>query len=296
MNINLEYYKVFYYVQKSGSLTAAAEALCISQPAVSQAIKQLETSLGAKLFVRTAKGVKLTREGEILSAYVSRGIENLEKGETMVRRFINLETGEVRIGASDMTLQFFLLPYLEKFHQKYPGVKVNVSNGPTPETIQALEAGNIDFAVVSTPFQMDKGLEAVEVKQIENIFIAGSQLKHLQKKRLSYKILLDYPCVFLEKNTSTRAFMDQFLEQQEVFPEPEFELATSDMVVQFVRRNLGIGCVMSGFAEEALKKEKVFPLKFEKEMPKRYFSIVTGDRKLISAPASCLLSMIQSDT
>ncbi len=59
MNINLEYYKVFYYVCQEGSLTAAAQRLCISQPAVSQAVRQLEKEAGTKLFSRTSKGCSL---------------------------------------------------------------------------------------------------------------------------------------------------------------------------------------------------------------------------------------------
>ena len=60
MNINLEYYKVFYYVCQEGSLTAAAQRLCISQPAVSQAVRQLEKEAGTKLFSRTSKGVSVS--------------------------------------------------------------------------------------------------------------------------------------------------------------------------------------------------------------------------------------------
>ena len=77
MNINLEYYKVFYYVCQEGSLTAAAQRLCISQPAVSQAVRQLEKEAGTKLFSRTSKGVLLTREGELLYHYVKGGVEQL---------------------------------------------------------------------------------------------------------------------------------------------------------------------------------------------------------------------------
>lgn len=71
----------------------------------------------------------------------------------MLRRMKDLETGEIRIGASDMTLQFYLLPYLEQFHEQYPNIKVTVSNGPTPETLEALYQGHIDFGIVSTPFE-----------------------------------------------------------------------------------------------------------------------------------------------
>ena len=80
MNINFEYYKVFYWVCVHKSLTGAAGELCISQPAVSQAIRQLERETGARLFVRSSRGVSLTREGEILFSHVKAGVESLMEG------------------------------------------------------------------------------------------------------------------------------------------------------------------------------------------------------------------------
>ena len=158
-----ESYKVFYYVAKYRSLTAAAGHLAISQPAVSQSVKQLENAIGAKLFIRTSKGVRLTAEGELLAGYVSKGYEQMELGEKKLAQMLNLELGELRIGASDMTLRFYLLPYLEQFHEKYPGIKVIVSNAPTPEILKFLQEGKIDFGVVSTPFDKIPGLKAVNV-------------------------------------------------------------------------------------------------------------------------------------
>lgn len=90
---NLEYYKVFYHVSRLGSLTLAAQALSISQPAVSQSIRQLEQQLGVPLFYRVAKGVRLTKEGETLRAYVARGYEQLEIGEQKLRQMRDLEAG-----------------------------------------------------------------------------------------------------------------------------------------------------------------------------------------------------------
>ena len=135
---SLEYYKVFYYVAQFGSVTMAAKELSISQPAVSQSLRQLENSLGAKLFTRASKGVRLTAEGEILYRYVARGCEQILMGEQRLEQMLNLELGEIHIGASDMTLQFYLLPYLERFHEQYPHIKVVVSNAPTPETLENL--------------------------------------------------------------------------------------------------------------------------------------------------------------
>lgn len=284
MDINLEYYRVFYHVGRTGSLTAAAEALCISQPAVSQAVKQLETGIGSQLFVRTSKGVHLTEEGALLYDYVEQGLGKLLDGERMLLRMQDLEMGEVRIGASDMTLQFYLLPFLEQFHEQYPGVKVIVSNAPTPETMASLAQGKIDFGVVTTPVNAHTDVDVIPVKEIENIFIAGDKFSHLKGRILEYNELTKLPCIMLEGSTSTRAFTDAYLAENGVSLAPEFELATSDMIVQFALRNMGIGCVVSDFAEERLESGELFRLQFDREMPKRQICIA-ADKKNPMSPA-----------
>ena len=291
MNINLEYYKVFYYVCTEGSLTAAAQKLCISQPAVSQAVRQLEKEAGTRLFLRTSKGIRLTREGELLFRYVKTGVEQLLEGGRMLERMLDMDMGEVRIGASDMTLQFFLLPFLEQFHKEYPRIKVTVTNAPTPETICSLEEGKIDFGVVTTPFSCKSTIHSMMVKPIGTVFIAGDSFGELKGKKLDYSILGSLPCIFLEKNTSTRAFMDAFLSAKGMELTPEFELATSDMIVQFAKRNMGVGCVMDGFAKDAIAKGEVFELDFKEKMPLRHICVVTGENSLISLAGRKLLNL-----
>ena len=138
MDISLDSYKTFYYVAKLSSITAAAEKLYISQPAVSQSVKQLEKLLGCSLFFRTKKGVTLTKEGEALYFHVARGYEQILLGERRLEEMLDFETGEVRIGANDMTLQYYLLPFLEAFHNKYPKVRMGIMNLTTPATIGSL--------------------------------------------------------------------------------------------------------------------------------------------------------------
>ena len=220
------------------------------------------------------------------------GVESLLEGEKMVERVLGMDLGEVRIGASDMTLQFFLLPYLEQFHREFPKIKVNVSNAPTPETIRSLEDGRIDFGVVTTPFECRGTINRIPVKAIRNVFIAGNSFERLKGQELDYQALTELPCIFLEKNTSTRTFMDDFLSRQGIELKPEFELAISDMIVQFARRNMGVGCVMEGFARDAVDAGDVFELKFNMEMPARHICVVTGDSGLISMPGQKLLEMI----
>ncbi|WWR16782.1 LysR family transcriptional regulator [Lachnospiraceae bacterium JLR.KK008] len=292
---NLEYYKVFYYVAKCGSLTLAAEALSVSQPAVSQSLRQLEQWLGASLFVRSAKGVRLTREGELLHSYVAKGYEQIVQGEKLLQQMMNLELGEIRIGASDMTLEFYLLPYLERFHEQYSGIKVRVTNAPTPETLHYLEEGKIDFGVVSTPFPVDEGLCAHAVREIEDIFVAGRRFMSYKYKTLDLQELETLPIISLSGNTSTRTYMNHYLRENGVELHPEFELATSDMIVQFALRNLGVGSVMKDFARKELESGKLFELRFNKRIPKRQFCVVTRPKNPLSAAAKNLLALLERE-
>lgn len=295
MLFNLEYYKNFYYVGKCRSISAAAEELCISQPAMSQSIRQLEGKLECELFIRTSKGVKLTKEGEKLFAHVEKGIAEFEKGENEIQQIMQLKSGEIRIGASDMTLQFFLLPYLEKFHENHPEIKVKVTNGPTPETIENLYHGIIDFGIVSSPFETKEDIEVLDVKEIEDCFIVGKQLRKLAGERLAFSALMEYPVICLEENTSTRKYLDAFLEKNGVEIIPEFELATSEMIVQFALRNLGIGCVMKEFAKKELELGHLWELEFDKQIPKRKFSIISGKYTVMSYAARELLELMKEE-
>lgn len=292
MNINLEHYRIFYYVASCQSFTQAATKLCISQPAVSQSIKLLEKSLGSSLFVRVPKGVKLTPEGEVLFRYIKKGYETIRMGETHFQKMLDLENGEIRIGASDMTLQFYLLPFLEQFHKKYPKIKVNVTNAPTPETIEYLLDGKIDFGIVSNPFPETDGLIVREVEAIQDVFIANQRYEELKDQVHSYGILQDYPLICLEPKTSTRAYMDAFLKENGVVLEPEFELATSEIIVQFVLRGLGIGHVVRNFAKKQMEAGELFELTFDNPIPERKMCIITNDTNPMSKAAQHLLDMI----
>lgn len=292
--VNFEYYKVFYFVARLSSITRAAEELFISQPAVSQVIKQLESSLGGNLFYRTSKGMRLTPEGKVLYTYVSRGYEYMTLGESKFKELLTLETGEIRVGASDMTLQFYLLPHLEKFHKLYPKVKVKVTNVPTPETIEYLKNGKIDFGVVSEPINKYAGTKIMPVCNINDIFIANNAFDELKNRIIELKELENYPIICLENNTSTRKYVDDFLRKEGTSLNPEFELATSDLIVQFVQRSLGIGCVVRDFAEKLIEKEELFEISLKTPIPRRSICIITQDKVPISPASKKLLDLLMA--
>lgn len=288
MNISYDWYKIFCCVAECGTITVAAEKLFISQPAVSQTIRQLEEALGCSLFLRTPKGVKLTAEGQILQKYVSEGISLFSEGERRLTAMLRLDAGEIKIGASDMTLEFFLLPHLERFHAEYPDIKIAITNNPTPQTLELLKQGKIDFAAVSEPFG-DTDFEVIPVREIRDIFICNAKRNIPDGVGISE---IKDELILLEENTSTRAFLDSEFRKRGFRIAPKFELATSPQIVRFTARNMGIGCVVSDFAEQALISGEVREIKVNAPLPPRHICVIRND-DMRSLAADRLFDMIR---
>ena len=290
MDINMEYFKVFYYVAKYGSISAAARELHISQPAVSQALKNFEAEIGGSVFIRNSKGVTLTQEGQSLFYYISKGYEQMEIGVRKFEELKNLEGGTIRIGASDMTLRFFILPYLEKFCEEYPKIKISVTNAQTPKTIANLTQGAIDFGVVSTPVITSERLTVQPVREIQDIFVVGEKYKALAKTKQEYGILEEYPYICLDGKTSSKSYVDSYLTKQGIKLVPEFSLATSDMVLSFAKRGFGIASVVRDFAQESIDKGELFEVEFISRIENRQFAVVYDERQSMSIAAKQLLN------
>lgn len=290
MNISYDWYRIFCCAAECKSITIAAEKLFISQPAVSQTIKQLEETLKCTLFLRTAKGVKLTAEGELLYKYVSEGVAAFSEGERRLTAMLRLDAGEIRIGASDMTLEFCLLPFLELFHEKYPDVKIAITNNSTPQTLELLKQNKIDFAAVSEPVNISD-FEIFKVREIRDIFICNAKSKI--QGNIDIADIKD-ELIMLESNTSTRQFLDSEFRKQGFLALPKFELATSPQIVGFTERNMGIGCVVADFAKEAIASGKVREIKVNTSLPSRHICLVRSN-DIHSVAADKMFDMILSN-
>jgi len=294
MDVNLELYKIFYHVVKAGSISKASQELYISQPAVSQSIKKLESRIGGQLFTRAPKGIVLTPEGEVLFKYIEQGYNMFLLAEKKFQEAINLDTGTIRIGASDMTLKYFLLPHLEEFHQRYAKVKIKVTNMPSPQTIEALKTGAIDFGVVSLPLAADDSLEVNSVMEIQDCFVANEQFQELAGREVSIHELVNYPLIMLERKTATRQYIDDYLLKHSITLEPEFELATSDLVVEFACRGLGVSCVVRDFAREDIEKGVLFEIDLKEKIPARQIAVVALKNVPLTAAAKKFMELLQN--
>ena len=275
MNINLEWYKVFYYVVVEGSISKAAEALYISQPAISQVIHNLEEKLKGKLFIRTKKGIVLTEEGAILFRYLKTGIEAFQNGEKAFLNYRNLDSGSIRIGASTTISKYIGMPFIEKFHKKYPNVEIKITNHLTQELVALLRKGSLDLLIVNLPMKQEKDLKIIPIKEVQDIFVGNREFYEKTKGKLRLKELEKYPLVTQKKPSNTREILDQYLKKNRVSVKIENEIVSYSLVMDFVKSGFGIGYATKEFIEEELKLKQLYEIEVIPKVPKRWVGIVT---------------------
>lgn len=274
MNITYDYYRIFYYVAKYKNITQAADVLMSNQPNVSRAISNLEHELGCRLFMRSNRGVTLTPEGQRLFNRVSVAHQQLKAAEQELSDAKSLKNGIVSIGVSETALNAVLLPRLQKFHTLYPGIRIHISSVTTSQAITSLKAGLVDFAVVTTPLNISRPLKEIPLVTIRELLVGGPRFQYLTKAILKLEDLQNYPLIFLNSQTNTRDFYNQFFFEHGLTLLPEIETATTDQILPMIKHDLGLGFLSDVCVKEALQKEEVFELHLDCEVPNRHISLV----------------------
>ena len=268
----LDLYKVFSKVGKCKSFSKAAEELYMTQPAVSQAIMQLERELDVRLFNRTAKGVTLTTEGNHLFEYVNSAISLIESGEEKIQEFKNLTIGKLKIGVGDTISKYFLVPFLEEFHKKYPNIKFKIVNGTTYELCSLVKSGEVDISICNLPL-MDSALEIIPCLTIHDIFVCGEKYKELSKKKIDLPEIAQYPLIFLEKSSNSRKYVENHMVSKGITISPEIELGSYDLLLEFAKINLGIACVVKEFSLDYLNSGDIYEVNLDEAIPERSVGI-----------------------
>lgn len=294
MIANMDWYRVFYFTAKAGSLSKAAELLFITQPAVSHSIKQLEAKLGGALFFRTSKGVKLTAEGEVLFKYVEQAYRFVETAEKKIAEMHLLLAGELRVGASDTLCKHFLLPHLSDFHQAYPQVNIQVTNRTTRETVALLKEGQIDLGIVNLPLpSRDDQLNVQESIPLQDGFVAGERYKHLADKPVPLGHFRELPLIMLEQNSASRQYVDRFFLEHGILLRPEIELGSVDLLIDFARSGFGIACIIDNFIDTPARGgSALYRIVPEEPIPSRKIGLITLKDVPISPAAKQLIALL----
>lgn len=260
MITDLNLLRVFYHVAKTEQISRAAEILNVSQPAISQQIKSLEDQIGFKLFSRSKKGVKLTQEAEEIFAYCKNIFAQVESINHTLQNISSLDTGTLRIGASDTICKYYLIDKLKTFEELYPKIRYRVTNCTTTESLTLLKNNDVDIAFVHTPVT-NQNFTFRPCLTLEDYFACSKDFDCSQIKELSD--LTKYRTLLLEKSSHSRKSLDSNLLRYNVELRPKFELASLDLLIEFAKKNMGIICVSKQYIKTELESQelKIIPLK-----------------------------------
>lgn len=288
MDINLELYKVFYYVATTLSFSEASRQLFISQSAVSQSIKTLEKKLGHTLFIRSTKKVLLTPEGELLLEHVKPALLMLDEGEALLSGS-NMLKGQLRIGASDTICRYFLIEYFRRFHQSYPDVRIKVTNSTSIGCVELLEKGQVNLIVCNSPnSRLGNHMKVKVLKDFHDVFVGDPDCFAFKHLPCSLKELLEYPILMLSSKSTTSEYLYHTFAVHDLKLLPEVELNSNDLLMDLARIGLGIACVPDYMLdpEDSLK-----PIPLTEQLPSRQLILVQHDNLPVSQAAERFLEM-----
>ena len=283
--ITYDYYRIFYFVAQYHSFTKAAEILKNNQPNITRCMNNLESELGCKLFIRSHQGVTLTAEGEKVYERVAVAYEQLRTVEEELALERSLESGLITIGASETALRLMLLSRLEHFHTRYPHVRLRISNHSTPQALQAVKNGEVDFAIITTPAEVESGLKMVELKPFYEVLVGGRTFTALASQNLSLKELNNYPLISLSDESMTRAFYRQFFLDHGAVLKPDTEAATTDQMLTLVKSELGIAFLPQTMAQDALARGEIVQLHLQEIIPQRSICLVYDHHRPLNTAA-----------
>lgn len=292
MSVKLELYKVFKEVAEAGNITAAAQSLYISQSAVSQSIKQLESELQTRLFARNSRGVTLTGEGRMLYKYVRNAMGLLETGEAKLSQTRELQMGQLTIGASDTVTSQFLLPYLERFHRRYGAIHIQIISGRSHKVLGLLQSGKVDIAFASTPADA-ASLITFPCFETHAIFVAGADYPCDFQHCYTLEEIAKFPLILLERKASSRLYLEKYFLQNGLHLHPEIELGARSLLVDLAAIGFGVAGVTEEFVEKDLASGRLKRLKTTFEIPKRSVDMCTLRDVPLSAAATQFVSFVK---
>jgi len=292
MAVKLELYRVFREVAETGNISMAAKNLYISQSAVSQSIKQLETALQARLFSRSPRGVSLTGEGQMLYQYVRSALSLLSTGEDKLSQAQQLLLGTLTIGASDTVTSWFLTPYLERFHREHPGIRLKIVSGRSAKVLSLLKSGVVDIAFASTPAD-PSSLMDWPCFQTHAVFVAGSGYDCDFNHVYTAAEMAEFPLILLERKASSRVFLEQTFLKYGVTLTPEIELSSRSLLVSLSKIGLGVAGVTLEFVQDALDAGDIRLLKTDFTIPARSVDMCTLRDVTPTAAASAFMEMVR---
>ncbi len=266
-NTDYNLYKIFLYLYEQKSISKTANLLYVSQPAISYSLKELENQLGYTLFYRNSKGIEPTMEAKELYSYISTAFNIVKSGEDHIRSLNSLNVGCIRIGTPSFIGVFYLSSFIADFRKLYPGIKFEIISRSTADMVEMLETRKIDLIVDTLPISTTKkSVKKVALTRLQNCFAYNNKVfKDIEIKNVDD--LKKYPLILPSATASIRMKLDEYMEARNTKLYPVFESWTTEMMLEMVRRGVGIGYFVKNVIEIQNDRENFNIITFNDDLP-----------------------------
>lgn len=271
-NINL--FEVFIAVADKGNITKASQHLFISQPAVTKSIKQLESELGGKLFIRKNKGVELTVEGKYVYNKVKPLIKELENVYQYFSQVKKLEAGVLRVGTATSNVTILLSTSLNEFIVKYPFVEIKIKRAKEATLIGDLVGGELDLIVIDSKLKKPN-LEEVKKFSVNYSVVGNKDFYNKYKNSpLSREEFASCQLALISSSNTSRRNIDSYFGAYGITLNAKYEMENYGLVLDLIKRGLAIGVVNLEYFKAELEKGEIYKINTSFEIDKREISVV----------------------
>jgi DNA-binding transcriptional LysR family regulator len=246
------------------------------------------------LFIRNSRGVKLTKEGEILYQYTKEAFNILRQGEEKLKHIRELGVGELRIGVSSTLCKYILLPYLNRFIKTYPHIKITIESQSTIHTLKQLDTGSLDIGLVARPSNQ-RLYEFLALYKIEDIFVATSEyLDNLQIREMKEDIFTSSNLMLLDGENMSRMHIENYFMENNINPQHILEVSSMDLLIEFAKTGLGVACVIKEFVKDELSNGQLVQIPLEKPINKREVGFCYSKTAFLSDSMTKLINYISN--
>ena len=271
-DVNLNSLKIFLEVANCKSFLEASNKLFITQPAVSRSVSNLEQELGTALFYRANKGISLTPAGEVLVNYLNECKNLLYSCDRVIEAMNDSENGEIVIGVQSHIVRNYLLGKIKHFRDNHPKIKIILLDLSTMDLIESLEKRKVDLVIDSSPIgSIYNNLVIEPIKSLETTFIKSTNnLKKINK----LEDLEEEGLILPIARSSLRKNLNNLFKENNININPILEYATEELIIESVRRNMGVGYVVKDAVEYLVEDKIIEYVDIEKQLPTMEINLV----------------------
>ena len=285
--------RAFSILARTGSFTATAQELHLSQSAISHSMKALEQEIGCRLLDRMGKTVVLTQAGEQLLVHAQKILAEMESARSGLGYLGKWGSSRLRIGASTTACQHVLPAVLREFKESFPACAISIEPGDTPEMIDALRQHRIDLAVSLEP-RREEPLEFRPLFTDELLFVLSPLHPWARAGRVARDEIPGQHYILYGKGSYTFGMIEAYFRQEQIVLHSLLDLGNMEAIKELVKLGLGVSILAPWIARKELEEKSLVALPLGKRKLKRRWGVLHWRARRLSLAEETFIGLCES--